>query len=320
MHSIFKNMCYLKCLIFLLISVDSLATDYLKYIKSVGMSANNPSIDTEYTAKINSSSKDIRFQSNTSGGYRYFLGTSYLDLSFSVKNNYESEVPQSSYNDFYLRSRFSNFEIVIHQGNFVGGNISEGPLTEDDVFYDDYSVSKSHLRGSYYSIKNFASIYRRPKKISSLVATESKKYFSSWITSLGYEASVTNFPAMNSTEQKSVFKMNDTFDMFQSLENQTIFSSLGYAGIYSFTESFSFSFRLSIGWGLQNSEYFINNQQYEDDNISNYNDLDIGINYLINNKHNLAVLADNYSQTTNISNTTVRNSVSQIALMYQYFL
>lgn len=289
-------------------------------IRSISITSVMPAINTLYTL----GDRETRFQTNATGGYNYAVSTKYFDLSFTTRNSADESdgVRVSEYSDIFFKTQLGDLEVTIHQAQFDGGNINEGPLTAEDLFFEDYQVRKQHFRTTYYLNTNFNKVLNNPRKAIEMRAKTQKNYFSSWLATVGYDNTQTTFPRLSENMAQEVFKMNaSTFaqsDYIQQLDAQTSYLSLGYAGLHMLTTNFTYDFKLSFGSGLQQAQYSVRGQNVNDEGTSSYLEWDFGFNYIIKKNHNIGIRLETYQLSTTVGQTTINSNADQISTFYQY--
>lgn len=216
-------------------------------VESVSIKSNMPSVTTDYSLEINGQERDVSFQTYANGSYTYAIATKLFDFGITFPNSGDEKVQTTKYSDFYFKTQIGDFELTYHQAEFLGGNVNEGPLTEEDAFYEDYQIDKKHFRLSYYFNTQYNKILDRPLKARSARAETSKNYFSSYIATIGYDDSQTSFPNLSGAQGAKVFNLTASefrnSDYIQNLDTQTAYYSIGYAGLHMLSTNFTYDFK-----------------------------------------------------------------------------
>jgi hypothetical protein len=303
-------------------TLEKTLTENITY---VGFNTNTPRINTELTANSGSNKEqEVEFETNTSGVYTFSIGTTYIDLSVSTplskkKDGDDNAIEESRYSDLYFKGQFGDFEFTYHNAKYDGGTISEE--SESDIFHEDYTVNKSNLRLSYYTDTKFNKILKSPIEAIIQRTNLNSSYFDSWIVTLGYDKTATNFPQLSDTETNDIFNLTaSSISYIDKLESKTKYYSFGYAGLHMLTENFTYNFKISFGNGIQESKYTIDSNERRHGGSSRYIEFDFATNYLFNKTHNIGIKTESYRHTTELEGNTISSRASQTSLFYQYLL
>ncbi len=295
---------------------------FAQKVDGVGIRSINPNLNSYYTI----GKKEVDFQTNSSAGTNITLLTSWFDfgVTFQGGRNNQEGIKQSRYHDFFLKTQIKDFELTYHQAEFVGANINEGPLTEKDIFFEDYKVKKQLFRVTHYFNHVFNRVLNNPKAARKERALTGSNYISSWLGTVGYVDTLSKFPKLNQEQSESMFGFNSinstSSSYIENLETKNLFYSVGYAGLHMLTTNFTYDFKISFGNGFQVAKYTQNGKSQKDDTNASYMEWDFGLNYLINETHNIGLRGESYQNSVKIGDAKIDSSASQVAVFYQYFI
>ena len=259
------------------------------------------------------------------------MDTEFLKIAISIPRKNSSQVtgndPEKSlFHNYSLEKMINNFQLKAHYAKYQGGYINaSSTVSTDDKYYDDYKGETINLSFAYFMDLEFTKASASAKDAHELRTKTGKSYFDSFKFAISHDDRFVNLPKLDNQEIMKLFNVQNKAETsgvvyLDSIDSQTLFVNIGYYGLHLLSERFFYNFSLLYGSGQQQQR--VRSNLFQTDTLANssYNEVSMGIGYLMAKRHHIGIKIHNYTTTVSAADTETRLSHSLSEIFYRFYL